>query len=229
MGLATCDPPAVYFDDGALARGDDEIGGDGTLRYPLNNGYRSLWNGRYTSPDPLHLQSQLRFIGAQAYTYAAHRPQVNQDADGRHPLAFAALAAGAFWALGRDGPNGVLNYCPDWHVGRNRHQDGMCPTRRGQCAEDSWYSYQKEAALHCGKEDVRGRLSTSNEGAQCVYDRLGAVDETAKCGGTWDYVAPCPSWGTDPLMCSARALGHVGADVLPYLVCDNDGKGVPWL
>jgi len=83
LGLATCDPPAVFFDDGAFARGDDEIGGDCTLRYPLNNGYRSLWNGRYTSPDPLHLKSQLRFIGAQAYTYAAHRPQVNQDPDGR--------------------------------------------------------------------------------------------------------------------------------------------------
>jgi len=49
----------------------------------INNGYRSLWNGRYTSPDPLHLHSQMQFIGAQAYTYAAHRPQVNQDPDGR--------------------------------------------------------------------------------------------------------------------------------------------------
>jgi len=50
----------------------------------FNNGYRSLWFGRYTSPDPLHLQTQLSHLGAQAYTYAANRPQVYQDPDGRN-------------------------------------------------------------------------------------------------------------------------------------------------
>ena len=82
-GIATAETPPALFWGGVFARGDDEGGGECILRYPLNNGYRSLWNGRYTSPDPHHLATQIRFIGAQAYTYAAHRPQSWQDPDGR--------------------------------------------------------------------------------------------------------------------------------------------------
>jgi RHS repeat-associated protein len=51
----------------------------------INNGYRSIYNGMYTSPDPLHMQTQGRYLGPAVYTYAANRPQVYQDPDGRLP------------------------------------------------------------------------------------------------------------------------------------------------
>jgi hypothetical protein len=85
------------LDDVDINAGTCGLRADCTLRYPLNNGYRSVWRGMFTSPDPLHMQTQLRHIGAQAYTYAANRPQVNQDPDGRFPIAaLPLLACGLF-------------------------------------------------------------------------------------------------------------------------------------
>ncbi len=64
--------------------------------YVINNGYRSIYNGMYTSPDPLHMQTQSRYLGPAVYTYAANRPQVYQDPDGRIiPGLIAACALGA--------------------------------------------------------------------------------------------------------------------------------------
>lgn len=85
------------FDVGVLVRGVDVcddvdinaetcgLRADCTLRYPFNNGYRSVFNGRFTSPDPLHMQTQLSHLGPAVYTYAANRPQMYQDPDGRLP------------------------------------------------------------------------------------------------------------------------------------------------
>lgn len=52
----------------------------------INNGYRSVYNGMFTSPDPLHMETQLTYLGPAAYTYAANRPQVYQDPDGQKPF-----------------------------------------------------------------------------------------------------------------------------------------------
>ncbi len=110
-GDVVCDPaPFVLIDDDAFARGGhvmddvDVLKATCTLRYPLNNGYRSVLNGMFTSPDPLHMQTQLQHPGAQAYTYAANRPQVYQDPDGRFfpvlGIAGVCVASGACEAAG---------------------------------------------------------------------------------------------------------------------------------
>lgn len=49
----------------------------------INNGYRSRIGPYFTSPDPLQLQTQLTHLGPAAYTYAANRPQMYDDPDGR--------------------------------------------------------------------------------------------------------------------------------------------------
>ena len=105
------------FDVGVLVRGVDVcddvdinaetcgLRADCTLRYPFNNGYRSVLNGRFTSPDPLHVQTQLKHLGPAVYTYAANRPQMYQDPDGR--LLFAipvglAVAEAAVYGAGAE-------------------------------------------------------------------------------------------------------------------------------
>jgi RHS repeat-associated protein len=56
---------------------------DGESGY-VNNGWRTKISAtRYSSPDPLHADTQSSHLGAGVYTYAANRPQVFQDPDGR--------------------------------------------------------------------------------------------------------------------------------------------------
>ena len=66
----------------------------------LNNGYRTLIPGVvgfYSSPDPLHMRTQMSHLGPAVYAYAANRPFVYQDPDGRYfesAIDFAAIGIG---------------------------------------------------------------------------------------------------------------------------------------
>lgn len=53
---------------------------------PIANGWRYLIprTGTSTAPDPLHRMSAATFLGPQAYTYAAARPFMYVDPDGRN-------------------------------------------------------------------------------------------------------------------------------------------------
>ena len=52
------------------------------------NGWRAYVPeiGRYTSPEPLHMSAAVSFAGPQAYSYAAARPLVFVDPDGRNAI-----------------------------------------------------------------------------------------------------------------------------------------------
>lgn len=94
----------IVLDDGALVRGDhvfDDVAPGSETRVwgnPLNNGYRTLIPGVvgfYSSPDPLHMQTQMNHLGPAVYAYAANRPFTYQDPDGRDPDGWeSALAFG---------------------------------------------------------------------------------------------------------------------------------------